>query len=196
MPHEVGGEHADEHVRPDPGLGPVVDGAQVQVDGFEGSEVAFHPGQRLVGRHYLGGVHLLGPDGGADDVEPVQGGLGGDGFGVAGEGERVVGDGQGGVLGHLVAADDLADPDPDLPGAGQAPGNHGGGDLGQLGVGGGQQCQAFTGPLGGKGGVAARDQAFGGVVRVGDLGEVHLVEEGQVQRAVVGGGQGGYCGGA
>src|SRR5450759_2582363 len=55
---------------------------------------------------------------------------------VTGEGERVVGDGQGVVLGHLVPADDFADPDPDLAGAVQAPGNHGGGDLCQLGVGG------------------------------------------------------------
>jgi len=58
-----------------------------------------------------------------------------------------------------------------------------------------QQCQAFAGPLGGQGGVAARDQAFPGVVRVGDLGEVGLVEQGHLQRSVVGG-QGGYCGGA
>src|SRR5674476_511158 len=77
-------------------------------------------GQRFVGRHYLDGVHLLGPDGGADDVEPVQGRLGGDGLRVAGERERVVGDVQDVVLGHLVAADDLPDPDPDLAGTGQA----------------------------------------------------------------------------
>ena len=74
------------------------------------------------------------------------------------------------VLGHLV-------PDPDLPGTAQAPGAGGGGDLGQLGVGGVQQRQASAGPLGGQGGVAARDQAFAGVVRVGDLGEVGLVEQ-------------------
>ena len=99
------------------------------------------------------------------------------------------------MLGHLVPADDFADPDPDLAGAVQAPGSRGGDDLGQLGVGGFQQCQAFPCPLGGKGGVAAGDQAFGGVVRVGDLGQVGLVEQGHLQRPVVGG-QGGYCGGA
>src|ERR1019366_10468688 len=42
----------------------------------------------------------------------------------------VFGDVQGVVLGHLVAADDLADPNPDLAGAGQAPGIHSGDDLG------------------------------------------------------------------
>ena len=91
------------------------------------------------------------------------------------------------MLGHLVPADDLPDPDPDLAGTGQAPGNHGGGDLGQLGVGGLQQCQAFAGPLGSQGRVAARDQAFPGVVGVADLGEVGLVEQGHLQRSVIGG---------
>src|ERR1019366_1707804 len=142
----------------------VVDRAQVHVDGFEGSEVAFHPGQTLVGGHDFGGVHYLGRHGGADDVQPVQGGLGGDGLGVALVAEGVVGDGQGVVLGHLVPADDFADPHPDLAGTVQAPGNHGGDDLGQFRVGGFQQCQAFAGPLGSQGGVAARDQAFPGVV--------------------------------
>src|SRR5664280_1848916 len=130
MPHEVGGEHADEHVRADPGLGPVVGRAQVQVDALDGPEVAFHPGQGLVGSHYLGRVHLLGTDGGADDVEPVQGRLGGDLVLVVGEGERVGGYVQGVVLGHLVPADDLPDPDPDLARTGQAPGTDGGNDLG------------------------------------------------------------------
>src|SRR5664280_2602700 len=132
---------------PDPVLGPVVDGAQVQVDALDGAEVAFDPGQGLVGGHDFGRVHLLGTDGGADDVDPVQGRLGGDLVLVAGEGELVVGDVQPVVLGHLVPADDLPDPDPDLPGVGQAPRGHGGGDLGQLGVGGLQQGQAFAGPL-------------------------------------------------
>jgi hypothetical protein len=66
------------------------------------------------------------------------------------------------VLGHLVPADDLPDPDPDLAGITEAPGIDGGDDLGQLDVGGLQQGQAFAGPLGSQGGVAARDQAFPG----------------------------------
>ncbi len=41
VPDEVGGEHADEHVRPHPGLGVVVDRPQVQVDAFQGAEVPF-----------------------------------------------------------------------------------------------------------------------------------------------------------
>jgi hypothetical protein len=98
------------------------------------------------------------------------------------------------VLGHLVPADDLPDPDPDLSGADQSPSNHSGGDLGQLRVGGVQQGQAFAGPLLCQGGVAAGDQAFPGVVGVGDLGQVGLVEQGHLQGSVVGG-QGGDRGG-
>src|ERR1019366_9468142 len=98
------------------------------------------------------------------------------------------------VLGHLVPADDLTNPDPDLGGTGQAAGNDGGDDLGQLGVGGLQQGQASAGPLGGQGGVTARDQAFPRVVGVADLGQVGLVEQGHLQRPVVGW-QRGDCGG-
>src|SRR5665647_1107083 len=151
-------------VGPDPGFGVVVDGAQVQVDGLHGAEVAFDPGQTLVGGHDLGRVHLLGGHGGTDDVDPVQGRLGGDLVLVAGEGERVLADVQDVVLGHLVPADDLPDPDPDLAGTSQAPGNHSSADLGQLRVGVVQQRQAFTSPLGGQGWVTAGDQSFPGVV--------------------------------
>src|SRR5664279_1627589 len=78
MPGQVGGEHADEHVGTDPGLGPVVGRAQVQVDALDRAEVSFDPGQRLVGSDELRRVHLLGGHGGADDVDPVQGRLGAD----------------------------------------------------------------------------------------------------------------------
>ena len=103
-------------------------------------------------------------------------------------------DGQGVVLGHLVPADDLPDPDPDLAGTGQAPGTGGGDDLGQLDVGGFQQCQAFTGPLGSQGGVTARNQSFAGVVRVGDLGQAGLVEQAASKIAVSEAALGDLCG--
>jgi hypothetical protein len=164
----------------------VVDWSQVHIDGLQGAEVPFDAGQGLVGRHHLGGVHLLGANGGADDVQPVQGRLRGDGLGVAGERETIIGNVQDVVLGHLVPADDPPDPHPDLAGTGKAPGI-GGDDLGQLNIGGFQQCQAFAGLLGGQGGVTARDQAFPGIVGVGDLGEVGLVEQGHLQWSVVGG---------
>lgn len=95
----------------------MIDGAKVQADALHRPEVTFHAGQGLIGRHDLASAHLGGPRGGADYVDSVQVRFGVDRWLVAGEGERVVGDGQGVALDQLVLADDLADPDPDLPGA-------------------------------------------------------------------------------
>jgi hypothetical protein len=47
VPGEVGGEHADQDVAADPVLEPVMDGAQVQVIGFQRPEVAFKEQARL-----------------------------------------------------------------------------------------------------------------------------------------------------
>ena len=44
---------------------------------------------------------------------------------------------------------------------------------------------ALAGPFGGQEGIAGDDQALTGVVRVGELAEVHLVEERELQRAVI-----------
>ena len=60
---------------PDPGLGLVVDGAQVHIDELKGAEVAFHPGPTLVGGHHFRRSHLLGGHGGGDDVDPVKAAL-------------------------------------------------------------------------------------------------------------------------
>jgi ferric-dicitrate binding protein FerR (iron transport regulator) len=49
VPGEVGGEHADEHVRADAAGEAVVDGSQVQIDGFEAAELRFDQAQSLVG---------------------------------------------------------------------------------------------------------------------------------------------------
>jgi hypothetical protein len=66
----------------------------------------------------------------------------------------------------------------------------GGGDRGEQGLGGGEQLAAFAGPFGGQGGVAAGDQPLVRVVRVGDLGQVALIEQRQLQRPVVTGQRG------
>ena len=52
----------------------------------------------------------------------------------------------------------------------------------ELGFGGGQQLVAFAGALGGQGGVAAAHQPLAGKVRGGDLDEVLLIEQRQLQR--------------
>ena len=51
----------------------------------------------------------------------------------------------------------------------------------------GQQLCAFAGTLGGQQRVAARDQPFAGVVGMGDLGQILLVEQAHLQWAVIGG---------
>ena len=53
-------------------------------------------------------------------------------------------------------------------------------------LGGGEQVLALAGPVGGQHGVAAGDQPLAGEVIGGDLGEVLLVEQAQLERAVVG----------
>jgi hypothetical protein len=88
------------------------------------------------------------------------------------------------VFGHLVFVDDRADLDADPVRAAEPAGVDGGQQRGEQGLGGGEQVGPFAGAFGGQGGVAAGNQAFAGV---GDLGQVLGVEEGQFQRAPVGG---------
>jgi len=149
-------------------------------------KVSFDPGQRLVGGDDLGCVHLLGRHGGADDVDPVQGRFGGDLLLVTGEPEPVVGDVQDVVLGHLVPADDLADPDPDLPAPPRRPAATAATIL----------ASAVSVASSSARRLRARSVARAGlrhatrrspVVGVGDLGQVHLVEQAHLQRAVISG---------
>jgi hypothetical protein len=163
----------------------VADRAQVQVDRLEAAEVAFHVGQPLVGGDHAGGVQLAGGDAGAEYVDAVQGSFGVDRALVAGVGDVVVGDLQGEVLGHLELAEHPAHPHADLPGLDQPAGLDLPGDLGQLGFGRCQQRVAFAGPLRGQRGVAAGHQPLPRKVGVGDLGQVHLVEQAELQRAAL-----------
>ena len=108
-----------------------------------------------------------GGDAGADHVDPVEGGLGGDLVLVAAPGEAGAGDLGDEVLGDLVLADDLADPIPDLVRVLQPPGVDRCRDLGQVRLGGGEQFLALAGPVGGQDRVVAADQPLAGVVRGG-----------------------------
>jgi hypothetical protein len=173
----------------DPVLEPVVDRAQGQVVDRDGAEVAFEVGEVLVGEHHGGGVELVGGHAGAEHVDAVQPGLGGDPGLVAGDRQRIVGDGHLEVFGHLVRVDDLADLDPDLVRAVEPAGRDGVDEGGTHLLGGVEQRGAFAGPFAGQGGVAAGDESLAGVVEVGDLGEVThlLVEQRQLQGLVVGG---------
>ena len=81
------------------------------------------------------------------------------------------------VLAHLAPVDDLADPDPDLVGVDEPAGGDRGDDLAEVGVGGGQQGGALAGAFVGQRRVTAGHQPLAGVVGMGDLGEVGLVEQ-------------------
>ena len=63
------------------------DRAQVKVVDLEGAEVAFHLGQAFVGGDHAGGIQGCGGHGGAQHIDAVQGGLGGDLGGFAGDGQ-------------------------------------------------------------------------------------------------------------
>jgi len=184
VPAHIGREQAQEEVRADPVLAPVVDGAHLELARLEDPEVPLHLAEPLVGEDHPVRVHALGCDAGADDVEPIEGGLGGDGLGAPLIAEGPLRDDELEVLGHLVAVLDPADPHPDGRGAAQRPACHGGGDAREVGLGGDQQRLALARPLRGEDRVATDHQALAREVGAGDLDEVALVEERELQRAL------------
>ena len=62
MPDQVGGEHTDEHVCLDSGFEVVMDRAQVNIDGFQGPEVALDPGQSPAWLSVRAGDDATAPD--------------------------------------------------------------------------------------------------------------------------------------
>src|ERR1700761_8709384 len=108
VPGQVAGQHADQHVGFDASFEVVEDRAQVQVVGFDVPEVPFDVSEVLVSGDHGGGVGLGRGDGGAQHVEPVQGGFGVDVVLAAGHGQGGVGDRHVEMLGGLVLGDHLA----------------------------------------------------------------------------------------
>src|SRR5207344_3292680 len=163
-------------------LGAVPDGPDVQV-GAEGAEGPLDLGQRLVGGDHGGGVEVAGGDAGAQHVDAVEGGLGGDGVLVAGVADAVVADVDGEVLGDLAAVQDPVGPHGDLVLAVQRPAGPcaGRGDLAQVSLGGSEQRFPLAGPFGFQERVLAGHQPLPGEVRGGDLGQVLGIEQGQLQ---------------
>ena len=115
VPFDVVGQHAKEDVGPNPGFAAVVDGPDLQIHGLETAEGAFHTTEPLVGAHRAGAIEVAGRQTGADHVEAVEPGLGGDGGFIAlPDEDTILVDEPREVLRHLVFADDLADPLTDL----------------------------------------------------------------------------------
>src|SRR5207302_3770422 len=111
------------------------------------------------------------------------GGLARDGRLVADGAEARVGDLEHEVLADVTPPEYLADPERDLRlAAERLPGPlGGGGDRGQVAFRGRQQLSALAGPLLGQERVLADDESLAGIVGVGDLGQVLLVEERELQ---------------
>ncbi len=162
------------------------DGAHVQF-GVEGAEEPFDVFESLVAQHHIVAFEGVFGQAGAQHVDAVEGGFGGDRVVVGGEGEGVVGDLDGEVFGHLVVVDDLADPQRDRVLAPQWPGSSAGGgrDGGEFFFGGGQQLAAFAGALFGQHGVVAAHQPLAGKLRGADFEQVLLIEQRQLQRALL-----------
>ena len=118
---------------------PVADGAHVQF-AVERAKEPFDVFKSFVTQHHIAVGESLFGQAGAQHVDAVQGGFGVDLVGLAGERERLVGDLDGEVFGHLVVVDDLAGPKADgvAPAQGAAGAAGGGGDFLELFFGGRQ----------------------------------------------------------
>src|SRR3989304_6026529 len=129
-------------------------------------------------RRWAGGL-----DARAEDVDPIEGGLARDGRLVARGADARVGDLEREVLADLAPPEHLADLERDAGLAAERPlrARGGGHDLGQLAFGRRQELPTLAGPLLGQEGVLTDDEPLAGVVRMGDLGQVLLIKERQLQ---------------
>jgi hypothetical protein len=124
---------------------------------------------------------------GADHIDAVKRGLGGDADGVLGKAERHVGDADLEMLGHVTPSQHGADRLADRRGAVQRTARplHARCNARELLLGGRQQLGAFAGPLFGQQRVLAHHQALAGIVGAGDLGHVAIIEQRGLQRPAV-----------
>ncbi len=85
VPFEIVGEHAEQDMGAHPRCGPMEHGTQLDIDGLHAAEGAFDAGKALVGPHGIGGAEGFLRQVGAQHVEAVERGFGGDGGLVAQE---------------------------------------------------------------------------------------------------------------
>ena len=172
----------------DPRLDPVMHRADLQIDRLHGPERLLHPGEILVHPDSIIGADRRRRHTGADDVEAVEPGLAQDAVGLAAVGKAVLGDGEIEVLRHLVGIDYRPHREPDLglaPERPMAPTDLAC-DARQIALGGDEQLLALAGALARELGIAADDEPLARVIGSGDLGEVALVEERELQRPALG----------
>jgi hypothetical protein len=77
-------------VRAHPRRGPMKHRPQFEIDGLQRAEGVLAAAETFVGAHCGGGISLCGRQVGADHIDAVERGLGGDADSVFGEAERVV----------------------------------------------------------------------------------------------------------
>jgi hypothetical protein len=150
---------------------------------------ACNAAETFVGAHCCGGIGVFGRQIGANHIDAVERGLGGDAEGVLGEVEGIVGDADVEMLGHMAPSQHRADRLADRRGAVQRTARplHAGCNAREILLGGGQQLRAFAGPLFGQQRVLAHDQAFAWIVGTGDLGHVAVIKQRGLQRPARGG---------
>ena len=184
VPFEVVGEHAQQDVGADPVGRIVMNGAHLEVDGFEATEGALDAAQAFVSGDGAWGIEITGGQAGAHDIEAVEGGLACDGVRVAGVTEGVVGEVEVEVFGHLVLAHAPAYPKRDVLAAGEwALLTFGGGHDGvEQPLGGAQQLFALARPFGCQQGVATHHQALARIGIGADLHQIGLIEQGHLHR--------------
>ena len=184
MPLQIIGQHAEQDVGAHAWRGPMEHRTQLEIDGLQRTEGVLDAAEAFVGAHRGGGIGLCGRQIGANHIDAVEGGLGGDAEGVLGEAERIVGDADLEMLGHVALSQHCADRLADRRGAAQRTARplHAGCDARQLLLGGGQQLGAFAGPLFGQQRVLADHQAFARIIGAGDLGHVAVIKQRGLQR--------------
>ena len=109
VPFQIIGQHAEQDVRAHPGCGPMEHRTQFEIDSFQRAEGVLDAAETFVSAHCGGSVGVCGRQIGADHIDAVERGLGGDADRVLGEAERLVGDADLEMLGHVAPSQHRAD---------------------------------------------------------------------------------------
>ena len=96
-------------MRAHPRRGPMEHRTQLEIDGLQRAEGMLNAAETFVGAHCCGGIGVFGGQIGANHIDAVERGLGGDAEGVLGEAEGIVGDADLEMLGHVAPSQHRAD---------------------------------------------------------------------------------------